>query len=169
MPPSRSPNGRQPHIVAINDDAMVLGLLRDSLDDAGYQVTTQSWLDPDLGRLAALAPDLIVLDYMWAGDDNGWAYLQALRLDPGTASIPIVLCTAAVREVEALASHLDEMKVQVVLKPFNVDRLLDVIAATLATAAEPAISDEEAEEQRDGRGGRGAGGATSAGSGTHAP
>jgi CheY-like chemotaxis protein len=131
-------DGRQRHILAVNNDQMVLGLFRDLLEDAGYQVTTQTYLAKDLGQLAQLAPDLIILDYMWPGDDNGWAYLQLLRMRPATAQIPIVLCTGAIREVEALADHLAEMGVQVVLKPFNIDRLLDVIADALASAAEPA-------------------------------
>jgi CheY-like chemotaxis protein len=133
---SHSPDGRQRHILAVNNDQMVLGLFRDLLDDAGYQVTTQTYLDKDLEQLAQLAPDLIILDYMWAEEDNGWAYLQLLRMDPRTVQIPIVLCTGAIREVEALAAHLEDMGVQVVLKPFNIDRLLDVIADALALAAE---------------------------------
>jgi CheY-like chemotaxis protein len=138
MSPTRSPDGRRRHIVAINNDAMVLGLFRDLLEDEGYRVTTQTYLDKDLAALAQLAPDLIILDYMWAEEDNGWSYLQMLRMNPSTATIPIVLCTGAVREVEALASHLDDMAVQVVLKPFNIDRLVDVIAAALSSEAAPA-------------------------------
>ena len=47
MPPSRSPNGRQPHIVAINDDAMVLGLLRDLLDSFSYKDKDKKLTRPD--------------------------------------------------------------------------------------------------------------------------
>jgi CheY-like chemotaxis protein len=138
MAPTRSPDGRQRRILAINNDAMVLGLFRDLLEDAGYQVTTQTYLAKDLEQLAQLAPDLIILDYMWAEEDNGWAYLQLLRMDRRSAAIPIVLCTGAIREVEALAAHLEDLGVQVVRKPFNIDRLLDVIAAALSAEAEPA-------------------------------
>ena len=131
-------DGRPSHILTINNDAMVLGLLRDLLADAGYQVTTQTYLDKDLAHLATLAPDLIILDYMWPDDDQGWSYLQVLRMDRRTATIPIVLCAGEIREVDALAGHFAEMGIQVVLKPFNIDRLLDVIAAMLAAEAEPA-------------------------------
>jgi CheY-like chemotaxis protein len=50
-----------------------------------------------------------------------------LRMDPATAPIPIVLCTGAVREVKALEDHLVAMGVTVVLKPFNIDQLVDAI------------------------------------------
>jgi CheY-like chemotaxis protein len=130
-PPSSDPD-RRPHILAVDNDAMILELFRDLLEDEGYQVSTQAVADKDLGVVGQLAPDLIILDYMWAGEDNGWSYLQALRMDPGTAKIPIVLCTGAIRDVEGLRPRLDELGIRVVFKPFNLDELLAVIADALA-------------------------------------
>jgi CheY-like chemotaxis protein len=68
---------------------------------------------------------------MWAEEDSGWSTLQMLRMSPKLGSIPVVLCTGAVREVEALSGHLLEMGVRVVLKPFSIYRLLDVITEAL--------------------------------------
>lgn len=124
-----------PHILAINNDPAVLGLFRDLLEDDGYQVTTQAYVDKDLQAIAAVAPDLIILDYMWADEDAGWAMLQMLRMNPATASIPLILCTGAVREVEALSAHLDDVGIRVVLKPFSIYRLLAEIAEVLRTSA----------------------------------
>jgi CheY-like chemotaxis protein len=115
--------------MAINNDVDVLRAFRDLLEDEGYRVTTQIYADRNLGAIVQLAPDLIILDYMWSSDDGGWSLLQMLRMDPRTAPIPIVLCTGAVREVEALKGRLDEMRVRVVLKPFNIDELTATIAA----------------------------------------
>lgn len=131
MPDDRCDDPR-PHVLAINDDASVLALFRDLLDDEGYRVSTQTYLDKDLAGVVALAPDLIIMDYMWSSDDKGWSYLQMLRMDPETTRIPIVLCTGAVREVEAMDAHLAEMAVRVVLKPFNIDHLVDTVRAALA-------------------------------------
>src|SRR3954454_10331010 len=97
---SSSPNGYQPHILAINNDLAVLALFRDLLGEAGYQVSTQTYVDRDLAQIKSLKPDLIVLDCMWANEDASWSLLQMLRMDPATAPIPIVLCTGAVREVK---------------------------------------------------------------------
>ncbi|CAA9583095.1 MAG: hypothetical protein AVDCRST_MAG59-5064 [uncultured Thermomicrobiales bacterium] len=113
----------------------MLGLFADLLDDDGagtYHVTTRAYVDHDLATLRALEPDLIVLDYMWAEEDTGWSLLQLLKMDPATAAIPVVLCTGAAREVEALGGHLAEMGIRVVLKPFNIDRLEGAIADGLA-------------------------------------
>lgn len=128
----------QKHILAMNESDDVLELFRELLEEEGYRVTTQPYLDKDLQRIEAIAPDLILLDYMWAGDDSGWALLQMLRMNPGTSQIPMVLCTGAVKQVEALRAHLHEMQVRVILKPFNIDELTKEIAAELQTAPAPA-------------------------------
>ena len=125
----RSPTGR--HILAINNDQAVLGLFRALLEEEGYRVSTQAYIEKDLKEIERLEPDLIILDYMWAEEDSGWSTLQMLRMSPKLGGIPVVLCTGAVREVEALSGHLLEMGVRVVLKPFSIYRLLDVITEAL--------------------------------------
>jgi len=137
---SSSPNGYQPHILAINNDPAVLSLFRDLLQEAGYQVSTQNYIDRDLDQIKALKPDLIVLDYMWATEDASWSLLQMLRMDPSTVAIPIVLCTGAVHEVKALEEHLITMGVTVVLKPFNIDQLVDAIRERLAPEHPPIVT-----------------------------
>ena len=126
-----SPDGHRSHILAINNDPAVLALFRDLLEEAGYQVSTQTYVDRDLAQIKVLKPDLIVLDYMWANEDASWSLLQMLRMDPATVDIPIVLCTGAVHEVKALEEHLVTMGVTVVLKPFNIDQLVDAIGERL--------------------------------------
>ncbi len=46
-----SPNGYQPHILAINNDPAVLALFRDLLQEAGYQVSTQTYIDRNLSQI----------------------------------------------------------------------------------------------------------------------
>ncbi|HEU0164282.1 MAG TPA: response regulator [Thermomicrobiales bacterium] len=124
-------DGAQPHILAINHSPEVLTLLEELLREEGYRVTTRSHLDRDLRDFSTVSPDLIVIDYMWATDDDNWSLLQLLRMNPATRDIPIVLCTGAVREAQALESHLFEMRIRVVYKPFDIGVLLGVIADAL--------------------------------------
>ena len=134
IPSSLSPpslDGHRSHILAINNDPAVLALFRDLLEEAGFHVSTQTYVDRDLTQIKALKPDLIVLDYMWANEDASWALLPMLRMDPATTPIPIVLCTGAVHEVKALEEHLVTMGVTVVLKPFNIYQLVDAIRERL--------------------------------------
>jgi CheY-like chemotaxis protein len=116
------------HVLLINTDQSVLLVAHDLLQDAGYSVSLLSYHDHDLDEIKRLAPDVIVLDYRWAGDDNGWSLLHLLRLEPATVSIPIVLCTGAAREIDALRDHLATLGVTGVLKPFRAETLLAAIA-----------------------------------------
>lgn len=124
-------NGQQPHILAINHSPDVLQLLKELLVDEGYKVTLRSHLDRDLPDINHIDPDLIMIDYMWATSDENWSLLQLLRLNPQTRETPIVLCTGAIKEAISLNAHLREMRIDVVLKPFDIDRLMNVIAAAL--------------------------------------
>jgi len=136
-------DGHRSHILAINNDPAVLALFRDLLEEAGYQVSIQTYVDRDLTQIKALKPDLIVLDYMWANEDASWSLLQMLRMDPATEIIPIVLCTGAVHEVKALEEHLITIGVTVVLKPFNIDQLVDAIRERLGADRAPRPIDAE--------------------------
>lgn len=102
----------------------------DLLTDEGYK-TTRVFMERNLPEIAALDPDLIILDYQWASDDDGWSLLQMLRMNPPTAKIPIILCTGAVRHVLDTESHLEEMGIRTVFKPFELDTLLSMVAEAL--------------------------------------
>ena len=67
--------------------------------------------------------------------DRGWKMLHLTRLDPELTRIPVVLCTAAVQTVknEEMAAQLEQLRVRVVLKPFDLEQLLDAVSEALAT------------------------------------
>lgn len=120
------------HILAINQSQDVLDLFKTLLEeDEGYRVTTQPYVQKDMKAIQEMAPDLIILDYMWDYEDAGWSFLQMVKMNPATQAIPIVLCTGAVNRVESFSAHLQRMGVRVVIKPFNLDELLREIALAL--------------------------------------
>ena len=57
--------------------------------------------------------------------------LRSLRADLRPARTPVVLCTGAVRKHRDLDGAITDIGVRVVLKPFDVDHLLGVVAAAL--------------------------------------
>jgi CheY-like chemotaxis protein len=86
-------------------------------------------------KIKALKPDLIVQDLLFAGtQETGWKFLTLVRLDPELARVPLILCTAAIQVIrdEDMAAHLRDLGVTVVLKPFNIEDLLDSVAGVLA-------------------------------------
>lgn len=125
----------QPHVLCINNSQDVLALFQELMEEEGFRVTTQSYAFKDLAGVKEIAPDAIILDYMWAGEDSGWSMLQMLKMDRATAKIPLVLCTGAAREVAALSEHLIEMGIKVVLKPFDIDHMLKVLNGAIGRPA----------------------------------
>ena len=128
------------HILAINNSPDVLNLFVDLLGEEGYRVSTLIYADRDLPKIASSDLDLIILDYQWATEDDGWTLLQMLRMNRATAAIPIILCTGAVSHVRETEGHLQTMGVDVIFKPFAIDPLLQLIQEVLARrvpSAEP--------------------------------
>ncbi len=118
------------HLLVVNDTPAILQVFRDLFEDEGFRVTLDTFSSFESGtkyeEIKTLCPDVIILDYLIGGEPLGWQLLQLLRMDRATAKIPVVICTAAVRQVEELETHLLTLRVQVVLKPFEID---DVVAA----------------------------------------
>lgn len=135
-------------ILVINDTAEILELFKDILSAEGYDVVIAGFAINDLEYIERSSPDLIILDYIFGNERVGWQTLQKLKMVRATAHIPIVVCTAAKREIEELEGHLKAMGVGIVIKPFDVDVLLRVIAETLDSAGRGAyrIADQEQPE-----------------------
>ena len=64
-----SADGRQPHILVINDTQEILDLIQVLLEDEGYRVTTSLAL-LDMGKVKSLAPDIIVQDLLFEGSQE---------------------------------------------------------------------------------------------------
>ena len=131
-----------PHVVVINDEQDMLNLFRDLLEEEGYRVSTLTYPVADLGDLQILAPDLIVLDMLFGGEDRGWQFLQQLRLNRTMAGMPIIVCTAAVRLIREVQDYLTGMGIGVVLKPFDIDPFLAEVRRRLdgGRAAAPNVN-----------------------------
>ena len=120
-----------PHVVVINDEQDLLVLFRELLEGEGYRVSTLTYPTADLADLQILAPDLVILDMLFGGEDRGWQFLQHLRLTRATAELPVLVCTAAVRLVRDAQDYLANMGIGVILKPFDIDPFLAEVAQRL--------------------------------------
>lgn len=127
------PNNTAPHILVANHAPEILELVRELLEAEGFRVTTQPREGQHIDRIAELAPDLIIIDYMWPQSDNEWTLLNLLTIDRRTHHIPVVLCTGAVTEARDMEEHLLSIGVRVVLKPFDIDHLISVVRESLGT------------------------------------
>jgi DNA-binding response OmpR family regulator len=137
-------------ILVINDTQEILELFRDILGDEGYEVILYSYAIQDLNEIERIQPDLIILDYIFGEERTGWQMLQKLKMRRSTASIPVVVCTAAVREARETEGFLTSKGVTLVLKPFDIDDLLQMVRKSLESRQTPAQATRAVEaEQHD--------------------
>jgi CheY-like chemotaxis protein len=122
----------KPHILVVNDTQEVLEVMRELLEDEGYRVTLHSTAIRDLQTIAHICPDLLILDHMMGDEEYGWQLVQKLRLNRDLAGLPVIVCTAAIKMVHQLEGHLKAKGITVVLKPFDIDDLLNAVRAALA-------------------------------------
>ena len=100
----------------------------DKMTDEDWDVKVALTGSRALDLVRTTLPDLVILDVRLP-DVSGWDILQALKLDARTASIPVLVCSAAVQELRELAPQLAHMGVDVLIKPFAIDTLLDKVRA----------------------------------------
>ena len=129
---ARPPKGGPPRIALINDDTAFLSLMQDLLHDAeGYDIATCRVGDEAYQFVKDYQPDLALLDIRMGGEEIGWTVLELLTLDPATRQIPLIVCSAAVRELHEHEALLDRYGVMVLPKPFDLDALLEKVRAGL--------------------------------------
>ena len=117
-------------IVVIEDDVTFLDLLRVHLASAGHEVLTAE--DAALGLHAVITegPDLILLDLTVPYLD-GFEMIKALRNDPATKTIPVVVLTGR-GDDETFAQARKLGASQFLTKPVTRDVLIKAIEAQLS-------------------------------------
>lgn len=131
----------QPLVLAIEDDAAIRNVYAELLTEEGFRVVTWSAV-PDDGPtgVATLAPDLVVLDLVIAQQATGWELLVALHDDPRTASIPVLVVTAAGVLARDRAAELEAWGCGVLMKPFDLDDLIGAVRTCLEPGRDRAAS-----------------------------
>ena len=113
-------------------------MCRVNLQLEGYEVLEAGDGDAGLERVRIEHPDLVLLDVMMPGLD-GWQFMEAIKADPKTAEIPIVLLTARVQREDEIRGWLSGAA-DYLPKPFNPSTLTEVVRRTLLS--------EHAEDRR---------------------
>jgi adenylate cyclase len=80
-------------LLVVDDTPLNLKLLGDLLTVKGYAVTTAGSGEEALAKLAAEAPDIVLLDVMMPGL-SGYDVCRRIRADPATALLPVVMVTS---------------------------------------------------------------------------
>ena len=123
------------HILVVEDDKDIAELIVHYLQKAGHAAEICSSGTAALRRVKEAPPDLVILDLMLPGMD-GLLVCQALRSDPATGLIPIIMLTARADEAERIAG-LELGADDYVTKPFSPRELTARVAALLRRIQRP--------------------------------
>ncbi len=128
-PVASAPVAPRTRVLVIDDDPVILELLRINFEIEGFEVISACDGQEGLDRAGADHPDVILSDIMMPRLD-GLQLLTRLKNDPATANVPVVLLSAKAQRAEVdkgLALGADDY----VTKPFDPLELLDRVNAAL--------------------------------------
>ncbi|MBA3413735.1 MAG: hypothetical protein H0U10_00730 [Chloroflexia bacterium] len=151
-----------PHVLIIEDDLPILTLFERSLEHAGLRVTSRETPDLEPAEIAALAPDVLVLDLLFdprrrgfAAADLGSPFLDRLKADPATAALPVVVCSADVPRLRLLVARMASRSVVALAKPCRPSELVEAVRSCLLPDPpplrpwpEPQVTDRGADRTR---------------------
>jgi DNA-binding response OmpR family regulator len=129
---------RRKKILVVDDERELVELISMNLQRNGYDTVTAHDGSTGLDIARKQKPDLIVLDIMMPGL-SGRDVTVALKGDPDTATIPILMLTAKTEETDIIVG-LSMGADDYVTKPFSMKVLMARVAAVLRrkAAIEPA-------------------------------
>ena len=122
-------------ILIVDDDPDQREMIRSSLKEAGFEISTATNGVEGLEKARSGSPDLIILDVMMPKMD-GFAVCVTLREDDTTASIPILMLTGLCSYISQLTG-LESGATDYLVKPFDPEQLVSKVEALLC---QPSVS-----------------------------
>lgn len=119
----------RPRVLIVDDEPHIVLSLEFLLERAGYATAVAADGDEALALVRRLRPDVVLLDIMMPGQ-NGYAVCRAIKADPETRGIPVIMLSAKGQEVEVLKG-LELGASAYVTKPFGNAEILEAIRAVL--------------------------------------
>jgi DNA-binding response OmpR family regulator len=118
-------------ILIADNDAALASLLREILTDEGYDTTCCFTGAAALEAIASDTPHLAILDLQMEHELAGLSVVEQLRGSDELRDMPVIICSAAQPRLQMLEPTLEELACVAIPKPFNIDHLLDTVAALL--------------------------------------
>lgn len=115
-------------ILVVDDEPSVREMLRDYLEDLGYEVQLAETAIGALGIVRTRRPHAVLLDLYMQGAVTGEAVIPAI-----SAEVPVIVITAAT-DAELARRTLAEGAFDFVSKPFDLRRVGQIIEAAVLSA-----------------------------------
>ena len=116
----------RPAILVVDDDPLMLRVVRDALDGAGYSPIVTGDYNELPGIIQAEKPHLVLLDLVLPGADG----IELMESVPELADLPVVFISAYGKD-ETIARALERGAVDYIVKPFSVTELTARVGAAL--------------------------------------
>jgi twitching motility two-component system response regulator PilH len=118
-------------VLVVDDNADIRMLLEQVFEQGGFEVVQAHGGPRAMEILAAPPlPDAVVLDVQMP-DMDGWETLSAIRRDPATAHLPVILCTVKGRPEDSV--HGWRLGCDgYVRKPLDIDELLAGVRSAIS-------------------------------------
>jgi two-component system, OmpR family, phosphate regulon response regulator PhoB len=132
-------------ILVIDDEADLLEVVDFNLTQAGHQVITATDGEAGIELARRHSPDLVLLDLMLP-KLPGTEVCRALKRDPATRSMPVLILTARGEEIDRVVGFelgADDY----VCKPFSVRELLLRVSAILKRVQQPAEAKDKHQQE----------------------
>lgn len=129
-------------ILAVEDDPADLHIVEKMFSHSAYALTAARTTAEARRLMQRTLPAAVLLDLVLAGEDT-WRFLAALKQDPATRAIPVIVTSSLEDEQKALAVGADAY----VHKPLSRSKLLPLLARLLRAQRRIrvlVIEDEEA-------------------------
>ena len=122
----------RPLILVVDDEHDFRAIMSHVLATGGYAVATAADGAEGLRLFAEREPDLVVLDGHLP-DIDGFEVCRRLRATPLGAKVPVLLCTVR-SALTTVAAGLEAGATGYILKPFEMEELLEKVASALEAA-----------------------------------
>jgi two-component system, OmpR family, alkaline phosphatase synthesis response regulator PhoP len=117
-------------LLIIDDEPDFANLVRDHLNQAGFEAESVYSGDEGLAKIRVAKPDLVVLDVMMPGTD-GYTICSEIKNDQSLRDLPVILLTAVASHVPSTRySHYDGMSMEAddyIAKPATVAQIEEAI------------------------------------------
>jgi DNA-binding response OmpR family regulator len=126
-----------PTIAIVNDDTAFLNLMHQLLTDEGFETILHVVGSTAFEMIKEKQPDLVILDIRMSSPEEGWVVLDLMRLDPETATIPVIVCSADSTQLRDKHDQLNKHNAIGLEKPFDLGELLEVISRFVESPGKP--------------------------------
>ncbi len=120
----------EPTILIAEDEPQIANLVKFKLEKSGFQVLWGENGKQALELINEHKPDLVILDVMMPIMD-GFEVLRAMKAEPETENIPVIMLTAKSME-EDILKGFESGAVDYMVKPFSVSELAARVKTNLA-------------------------------------